>query len=55
MKGFSPQHLKYMRRFSEEYSTDVIGQQAVDQLPWGPVIVLIDEVSRCLLSPSLRT
>lgn len=23
-----------MRRFAEEYSLDVIGQQAVDQLPW---------------------
>jgi predicted nuclease of restriction endonuclease-like (RecB) superfamily len=44
MKGFSPQNLKYMRRFSEEYSTDVIGQQAVDQLPWGHIIVLIYEV-----------
>lgn len=41
MKGFSPQNLKYMRKFSEEYSLDEIGQQAVDQLPWGHIITLI--------------
>jgi predicted nuclease of restriction endonuclease-like (RecB) superfamily len=35
MKGFSPQNLKYMRRFAEEYTLEEIGQQAVDQLPWG--------------------
>ena len=45
MKGFSPQNLKYMRRFAEEYSLEVIGQQAIDQLPWGHNIVLMYEVS----------
>lgn len=41
MKGFSPQNLKYMKRFAEEYSSDAIGQQAVDQLPWGHNITLM--------------
>lgn len=45
MKGFSPQNLKYMRRFAEEYSFDEIGQQAVDQLPWGHNILLMYAVS----------
>ncbi|MBI1954698.1 MAG: hypothetical protein HYS39_03725 [Proteobacteria bacterium] len=33
MKGFSPQNLKYMRKFAEEFKVDEIGQQAVDQIP----------------------
>lgn len=41
MKGFSPQNLKYMRKFAEEYSLDEIGQQAVDQIPWGHIVTLI--------------
>lgn len=41
MKGFSPQNLKYMRKFAEEYSFDEIGQQSVDQLAWGHIIILI--------------
>jgi predicted nuclease of restriction endonuclease-like (RecB) superfamily len=41
MKGFSPQNLKYMRRFAEEYTLDEIGQQAIDQLPWGHNIDLM--------------
>lgn len=45
MKGFSPQNLKYMRKFSEEYSLDEIGQQAIDQLPWGHIVTLIYAVS----------
>lgn len=44
MKEFSPQNLKYMRRFAEEYSSDEIGQQAIDQLPWGHIITLIYDV-----------
>ncbi|GKS79086.1 hypothetical protein wHma_10930 [Wolbachia pipientis] len=44
MKGFSIQNLKYMRRFAEEYSENEIGQQAVDQLPWGHNIVIMYEV-----------
>ncbi len=45
MKGFSPQNLKYMKRFAEEYSFEEIGQQAVDQLPWGHNIILMYELS----------
>lgn len=41
MKGFSPQNLKYMKRFAQEYKADEIGQQAVDQLPWGHIILLM--------------
>ncbi len=39
MHGFSKTNLKYMRRFAEAYPQ--IGQQAVDQLPWGHNIVLL--------------
>lgn len=45
MKGFSPQNLKYMKRFAQEYSFEEIGQQAIDQLPWGHNITLMYEVS----------
>lgn len=45
MKGFSPQNLKYMRKFAEEYKVDEIGQQAVDQLPWGHIVTLIYAIS----------
>ena len=45
MKGFSPQNLKYMRKFAEEYTLDAIGQQAVDQLPWGHIVHLLYTVS----------
>jgi predicted nuclease of restriction endonuclease-like (RecB) superfamily len=41
MKGFSPQNLKYMRKFAEEYAVGEIGQQAVDQIPWGHIVILI--------------
>ncbi|TID49675.1 PDDEXK nuclease domain-containing protein [Legionella taurinensis] len=45
MKGFSPQNLKYIKRFAEEYSFEEIGQQAVDRLPWGHNIILMYELS----------
>ena len=45
MKGFSPQNLKYMRKFAEEYKAEVIGQQAIDQLPWGHIVTLIYAIS----------
>ena len=45
MKGFSPQNLKYMRKFAEEYKVDEIGQQAVDQIPWGHIVTLIYAIS----------
>jgi len=41
MKGFSPQNLKYMRKFAEEYTEEEIGQQLIDQLPWGHIVTLI--------------
>lgn len=44
MKGFSLQNLKYMKRFAEEYDENEIGQQAVDQLPWGQNILLMYRV-----------
>ena len=45
MKGFSAQNLKYMKRFAENYTGDEIGQHAVDQLPWGQIVVLLYGVS----------
>ena len=47
MHGFSKTNLKYMRRFAEAYPQ--IGQQAVDQLPWGHNIVLLTKLKN---SPS---
>jgi predicted nuclease of restriction endonuclease-like (RecB) superfamily len=44
MKGFSPQNLKYMKRFAEEYSFDEMSQQLVDQLPWGHNILLMYDI-----------
>lgn len=41
MEGFGIQNLKYMRKFAEEYNLEAIGQQAVDQLPWGHNVLLI--------------
>lgn len=45
MKGFSPQNLKYMKRFAQEYTATSIGQQAVDQIPWGHLVSLIYALS----------
>jgi predicted nuclease of restriction endonuclease-like (RecB) superfamily len=44
MKGFSRSNLKYMRAFSEAWSEDAIGQQAVGQLPWGHNLVLLTKL-----------
>jgi predicted nuclease of restriction endonuclease-like (RecB) superfamily len=42
MKGFSATNLKYMRQFATAWpEEESIGQQAVDQLPWGHITVLI--------------
>lgn len=43
-KGFSVRNLKYMRKFAEVYPQLTIGQQAVAQLPWGHIIVLIEKI-----------
>lgn len=48
MKGFSKTNLKYMKRFAESYPA--IGQQAVDQLPWGHNIALMTK----LKDPEMR-
>ena len=45
MKGFSTRNLKYMRKFAEEYGAEAIGQQAIDQLPWGHIVTLIYDIS----------
>lgn len=45
MKGFSPQNLKYMKRFAQEFSAEEIGKQAVDQIPWGHIIKIIYTLS----------
>ncbi len=45
IKGFSTQNLKYMKRFAEEYKVDEIGQQAVDQIPWGHNVLLMYKIS----------
>lgn len=45
MTGFSQQNLKYMRKLAEVYTAEQIGQQLVDQLPWGHVVMLIYQVS----------
>ena len=37
----SPQNLKYTRKFAEEYTHDEIGQQTVDQIPWGHIVLLM--------------
>lgn len=45
IKGFSPQNLKYMRKFAKEYKENEIGQQAVDQIPWGHIVTLLYAIS----------
>jgi predicted nuclease of restriction endonuclease-like (RecB) superfamily len=45
MKGFSPQNLKDMRKFAEEFKADEISQQAIDQIPWGHIVTLIYDIS----------
>jgi predicted nuclease of restriction endonuclease-like (RecB) superfamily len=45
MKGFSRSNLKYMRAFAKAWPAgDSIGQQAVGQLPWGHITVLLDKL-----------
>lgn len=44
MKGFSASNLKYMRRFAEAWPDFAIGQQPVDQLPWGSNLVLLSKL-----------
>lgn len=44
MKGFSASNLKYMKRFASAWPDGLIGQQPVDQLPWGSNIVLLTKL-----------
>jgi predicted nuclease of restriction endonuclease-like (RecB) superfamily len=45
MKGFSRSNLKYMRAFAQAWPAgSSIGQQAVGQLPWGHITVLLDKL-----------
>ena len=44
MRGFGTQNLKYMKRFAETYTDNEFGQQSVDQLGWGHLIILIYQV-----------
>ena len=44
MAGFSTTNLKVMRKFAEEYQGPLIGQQAVDQLPWGHIQILLFQI-----------
>jgi len=44
MKGFSRANLFYMRRFAGEWPADAVVQQAVGQLPWGHITVLLDRL-----------
>lgn len=43
-KGFSVRNLKFMRQFAETYPDSEIGKQSVSQLPWGHIIVLMQQV-----------
>ncbi|TQF66179.1 PDDEXK nuclease domain-containing protein [Pseudoalteromonas luteoviolacea] len=45
MKGLSLTNLKYMRSFAEAWPDFEIGQQLVDQIPWGHNIALIQQIS----------
>jgi len=44
LKGFSLRNLKYMCQFALTYPVGLIGQQAVAQLPWGHIVLLIQKV-----------
>lgn len=45
MRGLSRSNIKYMRQMAGAWSEEAIGQQAVGQLPWGHVTVLLDKVN----------
>lgn len=44
MRGFSATNLKYMRQFAQAWPDFEIGQQSVDQLPWGSNLVLLHKL-----------
>ncbi len=43
-QGFSARNLKYMRSFALFYPDFLIRQQAVAELPWGHIILLIQKI-----------
>ncbi|WP_344796261.1 PDDEXK nuclease domain-containing protein [Frondihabitans peucedani] len=45
MKGFSPRNLTYMRTLAGAWPDPATAQQAVAQLPWGHVTVLLDRLN----------
>jgi predicted nuclease of restriction endonuclease-like (RecB) superfamily len=42
--GFSLRNLKYMRQLATAYPNPDFGQQAVAQLPWGHLVVLLEKI-----------
>jgi predicted nuclease of restriction endonuclease-like (RecB) superfamily len=44
IKGFSPRNLQYMTTFAKAWPGSSITQQAVAQLPWGHITVLLDKI-----------
>jgi len=45
MRGFSRSNLKYMRQMASSWPRTAISQQAVGQLPWGHLTVLLDKLA----------
>lgn len=43
-KGYSVRNLKYMAKFAAEFTDMQFVQQAVAQIPWGHIIVILDSV-----------
>lgn len=43
MQGFSQRNLKYMRQLATNYPDIEFGKQAVSQLPWGHIVVLMQK------------
>ncbi len=44
MRGLSRSNIKYMRQMAAAWSEEAISQQAVGQLPWGHITVLLDKL-----------
>lgn len=44
VKGYSARNLKYMAKFAAEFTDTQFVQQAVAQIPWGHIVVLLDSV-----------
>ncbi|QQQ64356.1 PDDEXK nuclease domain-containing protein [Paenarthrobacter ureafaciens] len=45
MKGLSPRNIQYMTTFAGAWEKGPIAQQAVAQLPWGHITVLLDKLA----------